>query len=260
MKGKHSKKRECKNEHKSKKNILISILQLIFLSVFIYSSVQIIKWYKDNKETNSLKKELTESISVDTNKESEEEKYNIDFESLKEKNKDTVAFLKVNDTNVEYVVVKSNDNKYYLNHSFDRKYNIAGWIFADYKNKFDGTDKNIVVYGHNRRDGSMFGSLKKALKEEWYKKEENRKIVFIIENESCIYEVFSIYQIEKEDYYIRTNFSKDEFADFIKTIKSRSINDFGVEVSEKDSILTLSTCANDNRYRVVIHAKKIVEN
>ena len=207
-----------------------------------------------------MKKELTESISVDTNKESEEEKYNIDFESLKEKNKDTVAFLKVNDTNVEYVVVKGSDNKYYLNHSFDEKYNIAGWIFADYKNKFDGTDKNIVVYGHNRRDGSMFGSLKKALKEEWYKKEENRKIVFIIENESCIYEVFSIYQIEKEDYYIKTNFSKNEFTDFIKKIKSRSINDFAVEVSDKDSILTLSTCANDNRYRVVIHAKKIVEN
>lgn len=256
MKGKHSNK--AGNKVKNKKNILIFILQLIFLAIFIYSSIQIIIWYKDNKKTNSLKEELSEAIVIDTANENEEGKYNIDFDNLKEKNKDAIAFLKVNGTNVEYVVVKGNDNKYYLNHSFDGKYNIAGWIFADYKNKFDGTDKNIVVYGHNRRDGSMFGSLKKALKEEWYKKEENRKIVFITENESCIYEVFSIYQIEKEDYYIRTNFSKDEFTDFIKTIKSRSINDFGVEVSEKDSILTLSTCANDNRYRVVIHAKKIV--
>ena len=72
-----------------------------------------------------------------------------------------------------------------------------------------------------------------------------------------IYEVFSVYQIEAEDYYIQTSFTQESFSDFIKTLKKRSITDFGVEVGENDSILTLSTCANNNQYRVVLHAKKI---
>ena len=59
----------------------------------------------------------------------------------------------------EYPVVKGSNNSFYLNHCFDKSYNSAGWIFADYRNKFDNTDKNIVIYGHNMRDGSMFGSM-----------------------------------------------------------------------------------------------------
>ena len=70
-----------------------------------------------------------------------------------------------------------------MNHNFEKKYNIAGWIFADYKNNFDKTDKNIVIYGHNRKDGSMFGTLKNILKEEWYSNEENFVIDFITEQE-----------------------------------------------------------------------------
>ena len=59
----------------------------------------------------------------------------------------------------EYPVVKGTNNSFYLNHCFDKSNNSAGWIFADYRNKFDNTDKNIVIYGHNMRDGSMFGSM-----------------------------------------------------------------------------------------------------
>ena len=128
----------------------------------------------------------------------------------------------------------------------------------DYKDKFDGTDNNMVIYGHNRRDGSMFGTLKNILTEEWQNNAENLIIPLITENEKSEYQVFSIYRIEKEEYYITTNFSTDkEFNDFINEIKSRSMKDFGIDVTEDDNILTLSTCANDNKYRVVLHAKKI---
>ena len=135
---------------------------------------------------------------------------------------------------------------------------MAGWIFADYRNKFDGTDKNIVIYGHNMRDGSMFGSMKNILKSDWYNNDENTNIILNTEKESCVYKVFSIYKIENEDYYIRTEFNNDnEFEEFIKTIKKRSIKEFDIDISKNDNILTLSTCANNNKYRVVLHAKKI---
>ena len=128
----------------------------------------------------------------------------------------------------------------------------------DCNNKNYSEDKNVVIYGHNRRDGSMFGTLKNVLSEEWQKNNENLIFPFITENKDVKYEVFSIYKIEKEDYYITTNFKNDEeFLTFIKKIKSRSLKDFGVEVTSDDNILTLSTCADNNNFRVVLHAKKM---
>ena len=158
----------------------------------------------------------------------------------------------------ETTVVKTTNNDYYLTHNFNKEYNSAGWIFADYKNKVDGTDKNLVIYGHNMRDDSMFGSLKWVINEDWYNNEDNKYITLITENETQVYEVFSVYQIEKEDYYIQTNFNTEkEFNTFAQTIKKRSKKDFNVDVNKEDNILTLSTCANNNKYRVVLHAKKI---
>lgn len=115
----------------------------------------------------------------------------------------------------------------------------------------------MVIYGHNRRDGSMFGTLKNILTDEWQNNQDNFVIPFITENDKLEYQVFSVYRIEKEDYYITTNFStNNEFNDFINKIKLRSVKDFGVDVTSDDNIMTLSTCDNDNNYRVVLHAKK----
>lgn len=175
-------------------------------------------------------------------------------------NSNTVAWLKVEGTEIEYPVVKGKDNSFYLTHSFDNSYNNAGWIFADYNNTFDGEDENIVIYGHNRRDGSMFGSLKNVLEKDWCSNEKNRTITFSTEEGNIKYQVFSVYKIENEDYYITTKFnSNEEFEKFITTIKNRSIYNFETNVAKTDKVLTLSTCANNNKYRVVLHAKKVNE-
>ena len=230
--------------------------------MLIYSLIEIVIWYINNKENEKITNEIEKNITIDKVEEIEleQDKYSIDFKTLKEDNNDTVAFLKVKGTNIETVVVQRNDNEYYLNHNFNKKNNKAGWVFADYKNKLDGTDKNIVVYGHNMRDGSMFGTLENILKEEWYNNEENKYITFITENEQITYEVFSIYQIKDENYYITTEFTNEEFEKYLKTVKERSVKDFDIELNIEDSILTLSTCADNNKYRVVLHAKKILDN
>ena len=106
----------------------------------------------------------------------------------------------------------------------------------------------------------MFGTLHNVLNDKWKDVEENRYITFITEQESYIYEVFSVYQIEAEDYYMTTDFkNNEEFLKFANTLKSRSKYNFDVDIKENDSILTLSTCANNNKYRIVLHAKKIIE-
>ena len=247
-----------KNEKKSDRKIL-TILFLIFLVLFIYSGIKVIRYLIDAKKNQNLIENMAEFIFIDNENKDNIDKYNVDFESLKQKNSDAIAWIKVNGTNIEYPVVKTTNNDYYLTHNFNKEYNSAGWIFADYKNKLDGTDKNLVIYGHNMRDDSMFGSLKKVINEEWYNNEDNRYITLITESQTQIYEVFSVYQIEKEDYYIQTNFNNEtEFSKFVDTLKKRSKKDFNVNVSSEDDILTLSTCANNNKYRVVLHAKKYI--
>ena len=248
-----------KKNKRYKKVILNIIIYMILLFVLIYSGIKIFKWYKDKNNNNKIVEQIKSTVIVeDKNEDENKEEYTVDFDKLKEQNDETVAWIKVNNTNVEYPVVRSTNNSFYLNHSFDKSKNSAGWIFADYKNKFDNTDKNIVIYGHNMRDGSMFGSLKNILNSDWYDNEENTNITLYTENEKSIYKVFSIYKIESEDYYIKTEFSNDnEFEKFIETLKKRSIKNFNIDISKEDSILTLSTCANNNKYRVVLHAKKM---
>ena len=248
-----------KKNKRYKKVILNIIIYMILLFVLIYSGIKIFKWYNDKTNNNKIAEQIKSTVIVeDKNEDENKEEYTVDFKRLKEQNNETVAWIKVNNTNVEYPVLRATNNSFYLNHSFDKSKNSAGWIFADYRNKFDGTDKNIIIYGHNMRDDSMFGSLKNILNSAWYDNEENTNITLYTENEKSIYKVFSIYKIESEDYYIKTEFSNDnEFEKFIETLKKRSIKNFNIDISKEDSILTLSTCANNNKYRVVLHAKKM---
>lgn len=245
-------------------NVLLSFVVILLIGVFVFSTIKVIKYILDNKENERIEEEisdLVEYVEETTNNEEQEEnnnKYNIDFATLKEKNSDTVGYLKVNGTDIENVVVKGRDNSYYLKHNFNKEYNTAGWIFADYHNKLDGTDRNVIIYGHNMRNNTMFGTLKNVLNEEWKDVEENRFITFITEEDSYIYEVFSVYQIEAEDYYMSTDFKNNqEFLKFANTLKSRSKYNFDVDIKEEDSILTLSTCANNNKYRVIVHSVRV---
>lgn len=247
---KHSLKKQSKI-----KNFFLNLILIVCILAIAISIYEITKWNIDNKKTAHIVEKIADAVTIQ--EKNNEKTYNIDFEKLKQTNNDIVAWLKVYGTNIEYPIVKGTNNSYYLNYSLDKTYNIAGWPFIDYRNKLDGKDKNIIIYAHNRKDHSMFGTLKNVLTQAWYDNIENRKITVLTENEECIYDVFSVYQIKDEAYYITTNFSSDEnFEKFVKRLKNRSIYDFNIEVTKDDSILTLSTCANNNKYRVVLHAKR----
>lgn len=236
--------------------LLFVIFILICLIGLIYSLTNIINWKKDVDDNKDIVEEIKENITIDE----EDDSIKIDFKSLKEQNSDVIAYIKVNGTNIDYVVVKGNDNSYYLKHNFNKEYNIAGWIFADYHNKFDETDKNIVIFGHNTKDGSMFGTLKNVLDNSWQENKDNLEITLITEKGQYKYQVFSTYSITPEDYYINTIFnSDDEYSKFINKIKSRSNYDYNVEVDSNDKVLTLSSCIGDGKKRVVLHGILIKE-
>ena len=255
-----SRKNEVEKKKSKKnglKNVSLTLLIIFFIAVIIFSGIQLIKWYLGNKANNDIIKEIKESNIISYN-ENDENVSEVDFEKLKNINSDAVGYIEVPNTYISYPVVQAKNNDYYLTYNFKKEYNSAGWIFMDYRNDLDGNDKNIIIYGHNRRDGSMFGSLKNILSPDWYNNETNKYVTLITEQGNMVYEVFSVYQIEREDYYIQTSFSDNtEYESFLETITNRSVKNFNVQLTADDTILTLSTCANDNEYRVVLHAKLI---
>ncbi len=173
-------------------------------------------------------------------------------------NPDVIGWLKVNNTNVDYPVVQAEDNDYYLKHNLDKEDDKNGWIFMDYRNSLYNMDANTIIYGHNMYySGVMFGTLTKAYRKDWYSNPDNLVISFNTIYETMNYQIFSIYKTPVTKDYLKTYFADDnEFNEFVKMIKSRSIKNFEIEVKPGDKILTLSTCTGDNE-RLVIHAKLI---
>lgn len=229
---------------------IINILEVIVLILLLsFSTTKIVTWNKENIETKALITELN------TIKDTQNDTLNIN--ELKSKNKDTIGWIKVNNTNIDYPLVQSKDNNYYLTHNYNKKKTSVGWIFLDKRNNKDLSNKNNIIYGHSRKDKSMFGTLKYTLNKNWYKNKGNLIIKITTETKKYNYEVFSIYTIEKENYYLQTDFTtKKEYKTFLNILRERSIYDFKTDIENTTSILTLSTCYKDNQ-RVVVHAKLI---
>ncbi len=176
------------------------------------------------------------------------------FDKLLAKNSDTVGWLKVNDTKIDYPVVQGKTNSYYLNRDFNKKKNSMGWIFMDYRNDPVSLSKNTIIYGHNIKAGIMFGTLKYMLNSSWYKDKQNQIITFNTTDKNMRWQIFSIYRIPETDDYLKTDFeSDDEYQKFLDMLKNRSIYNFNVDVNPTSKILTLSTC-NNHVNRTVIHA------
>ena len=179
----------------------------------------------------------------------------INIQKLRESNVDTVAWLIVEGTNINYPIVQSVTNEYYLTHSFDHSYTHNGWTFMDYRNDSLMNDKNTIFYGHNLFNGTAFGSLSNVFRTNH---SDIRVMVITSDRKKYTYKVFSAYEIDPEVYYLQTNFSSDEsYQQFLNTISSR--NKIGVDnsVGVGDKIITLSTCTDDNSGRKVIHAKLV---
>jgi len=206
-----------------------------------------------NNDKNDNQNEIDDDIIIENN---QKEIINEELASLKEINEDTVGWLKVNDTNIDYPVVQHTDNEYYLNKNFKNETDNSGWIFMDYRADNMNLSDNTIIFGHNMYySGVMFGTLYKAKSSSWYTKPENQIIEFNTLYDNMKWQIFSIYTIETTNDYLISDFSTSEkYQDFINLITDRSIYEFNAPVSTNDKILTLSTCSNNGQKRLVIHA------
>lgn len=262
------------------KNVFLALFILILIITLIISSINIIRWLIDSKntkdeitvieeETNIIEIEdsnNTEVINTETEKIEKENPYwdyikmnliDVDFNELKQKNNETVGWIKVNGTNVNYPFVQTKNNDFYLTHSFDKSYNKSGWVFMDYRNNKNEFDKNTIIYAHGRMNSTMFGSLRKVLTNGWLDNTNNHVIKLSTEIENTLWQVFSVYVIPTTNDYIQVNFNNnEEFLEFGNKLLNRSNFDFKTGINKNDKILTLSTCYNDDK-KTVLHAKLI---
>ena len=218
----------------------IKIIKIILVIIIILSLINIFIWLFENNQTKKIVTHTKKYINIGNTNTLNPEIKNI--------NEDIIGWLIVDNTKIDYPIVQTNNNEYYLNHNLDRKYSSAGWIFMDSKNKLD--DQNIIIYGHHRKDGSMFGSIGSLINEN-----NAGQIKLIIENNTFYYNIFSIYKSEEEYNYREKNYNN--FNKKIQEFKKRSIKNYDVDITNKKQIITLSTCDNDNKNRIVVHGIKV---
>ena len=243
-----------------------------------YSGYKIIEWKLDSDKTHEQTELIDETAKVEevedndqtetiaTEQPKPESPYwsyikmnllDVDFSDLRDINKDTVGWIQVSNTNINYPFVQTTNNDFYLKHTFNKSYNTAGWVFADFRNHVDGTDKNMILYAHGRYDSTMFGSLRNVLSSGWLNNPDNYTVRTVNDHETALWQVFSVYKIPTTNDYIQTSFSDDaEFGRFANILMSRSAHNFKTTVSPTDKILTLSTCYSKTE-RMVLHAKLI---
>ena len=260
------------------KNVFLALFVLICLVGLGTSLFNIIKWKIEAKTTNNqieTAQKVVKPVEIIDNDKIEiieQEKVpldnpyweyvqmnliDVDFNDLKNINPSTIGWIQVNGTNINYPFVQTNDNKYYLNHSFNKSKNSAGWVFMDYRNNISVLDKNTIIYAHGRLDNTMFGSLKNILTSGWLNNKNNYIVKLSTEYENNLWQVFSVYKIKTTNDYLQISFiSNESFLEFTNKLIKRSNFNFNTKVNENDKILTLSTCYNEKE-KVVLHAKLI---
>lgn len=265
------------------KKIIIKLLFILCFIIFFYCGIKIILWFKDNYNTKKNITETENNVKIVEDKGNNVEEVNppkeekvtkeyisdyyyymslpfmsVDLGELNKKNSDTVGWIRINGTDINYPVVQTSDNDYYINHAFDKSYNAAGWIFGDYRCNFDSFGRNTIIYGHNRLDNTLFGTLLNVTNPSFGTNKDNRVIQLSTKTKNTLWEIFTVYTVDKNVNYLLTYFEDENmYSKYLEEAKNRSAYNLGVNVDSNDRILTLSTCANDVNYRVVVQAKLI---
>lgn len=194
--------------------------------------------------------------------EPEEEMITVDFDALEKINPDVVGWLYIPNSAISYPLLRGTDNDKYLHQTYDGTSSIFGSIFMDFRNAADLSDWHTIIYGHNMKNGSMFGTLKKYQEQSFFRK--HRNIYILTKDATYRYRVFSYHVADVTGRIYTTSFAdKKEYESFLDLITQSSYIDTKLSVGRKDRTITLSTCTAEEENRFVVHAKymgEVLEN
>lgn len=241
---------------KKMKLILIIALSLVLL----FSGTKIVKYGYEglsNKKSNAQLQETYHQAKA-AGKTDKPKKYSEKFKELIKINSDLVGWIHLPNTSIDYPVVQTVDNDYYLTHSFEKEESDHGAIYMDYRNIQDSQKMvHTIIYGHYMKDGTMFKSLNNYKTEDYAK--QNPYIEFDTLEGPTKWQIFSVYVIRAKNSTLQESFSnEEEYAQYLTMITEKSMENIGVEVTIEDQLLTLVTCSYELKdSRLIIHAKKI---
>ena len=251
---------KIKNERKKKKqqNILFRILFLLALAVFLYAAVRLIlygiTYWKGSHEYKGLQKYVREQPKDESSTE-ENGEFTVDFSGLKELNPDCIGWIRFENIDISYPIMQGEDNEYYLKHTFEGQAVTAASIFMDANNHADFSDQNTFIYGHNMKNGSMFGKLKQMYESEKYK--DSKYLWICTPNGKYRYEIFSMqYAKVGSDVYTLFSAHDEQFEAYVKKMAKQSKVDMkALGLGKDDYVVTLSTCTSDESVRFVVQAR-----
>ena len=179
----------------------------------------------------------------------------IDFAGMRAVNEDVIGWIQILDSPVDYPLLDADDNKYYLNHTYDRQWSSYGSIFLEPRNNPDLSERHLVIYGHNMVNESMFGSLLEYKNQEYA--DTHPEITICMTDRDLIYRVFSAYTAHVDSAAYRMSFSDDaSFMEMAEQMKANSVIAADVMPTAEDQVLTLSTCTPEGakKYRFIVNA------
>lgn len=228
--------------------------------MFALSAFHIIKITHDYKTADKANTELQERFVQEVEPTTEpagdegqiQVPISIDFDALKQENGDIVGWIYCPYTPINYPVVKGKDNNQYLRADLKGKYLVSGTIFTDYRNGNIGDDRNYIVYGHNMKNSTMFGTLVKYKEQSYY--DAHPALYFLTPDTSYKIELYAGIVVKRDALIYAPNPVETEFTEFLHKAKISSTFKSGIEVAENDRLITLSTCSyeyNNARYIVI---------
>ena len=248
--------------------MLLTIALIAAIAVFCYAAFNLYHIYTEYKKGTDEYNQIEEMAVTERDADSGEAAgpnaqlkppIEVDFDKLKSVNEDVVGWIYVDALpDISYPIVKGKDNQTYLHQTYEKNYNFAGTIFVDYENSGDFSDCNTLVYGHNMKNGSMFGHLKKFREDDKLYKQD--KYFWILTPErNYRYEIISAYTTGvNSDTYTLFKGPGEEFEKYLETIKGYSeIQTDDTDLTIKDRIVTLSTCTGNESTRFVVQGKRV---
>lgn len=250
-----------------KARVIITVIAAVVFFVAAFSLFEILLGYKNAQDSyNDLDNKYTK---VSANRINEDEdsgefpeeyvNFYVDFDGLKKENDEVVAWIKFEGVDINYPIVQGANNDYYLTHTTKKEENKSGSIFMDYNNTSDFSDMNTIIYGHNMKDGSMFGLMGKYKNEEFYPGKE-RFWIYTPEGAYC-YLIFSCYEPSADDSNVYTIWKtpSEQYGLYLNAAKEAAkYPTLETDLTQDSKIVTLSTCTNRGaEYRFVVQGKLI---
>ena len=239
-------------KEKKKLKLPLKILLLICICVFIYSLYNVIYWPKSNNDLKVLEEGVLTEVVEEIEEENGEIVKTIDFDKLTQINKDVIGWISIENTGIDYPILQTNNNEYYLKRDLYKKSSSCGSIYLDCNTNSDFSEQNTVIYGHHLKSGGMFTELDKI-----YNGELGSEVfiqIYTLDN-SYKYQVISSYIAKPSLEIVKKNFKDNQRQQYLKNAISKSKIEFNKPENMENNILTLVTCHGTQR--TVVNAIKV---